>query len=113
MISTSFYFIDPVSIEPGLGVAFHFLAPVAAEPGLSVSFHFDSPGFQKVGSAVRVKDLDVDIPFPTFVTTVASLPNPIGFFGHIAFVTDETGGPVLVYSDNLQWRRWTDGAIVS
>ena len=44
---------------------------------------------------------------------VAELPNPIGFFGHIVFVTDEVGGPVLSFSDNLEWRRWTDRVIVS
>jgi hypothetical protein len=92
---------------------FQFLDPVAIEPGPGVSFHFDSPGFQKVGSYVRVKDLDVDAPFQIFPITVAGLPNPIGFFGHVVYVTDEVGGPVLAFSDNLQWRRWTDRAIIS
>ena len=111
---TSFHFLDPIEFtEPGLGSPFRFIEPVAVTGVPGASFHFDSPGYQKVGSYVRIKDLDVDAPFQIFSITVAELPNPLGLFGHIVFVTDEAGGPVLAFSDNLEWRRWTDRAIVS
>jgi hypothetical protein len=34
-------------------------------------------------------------------------------FSSIVFVHDETGGPVLAYSDGTDWLRVTDGAVVS
>lgn len=44
--------------------------------------------------------------------TVAALPAASVGYGMI-MVTDETGGPVPAYSDLTNWRRVTDGAIVS
>lgn len=43
--------------------------------------------------------------------SVASLP--LGTQGGMIFVPDETGGPVPAYYDGTDWRRVTDGAIVS
>jgi hypothetical protein len=42
---------------------------------------------------------------------VASLPG--GTLGGTIFVPDETGGPVPAYFDGTDWRRVTDGAVVS
>ncbi len=44
--------------------------------------------------------------------TVTKLP-PLGNGGGYIFVTDEVGGPVLAWSDATNWRRVSDGAIVS
>lgn len=47
-------------------------------------------------------------------STVALLPAAgTAGAGSIIFVTDETGGPVLAYSDGTDWRRVTDGNVVS
>jgi hypothetical protein len=43
--------------------------------------------------------------------SAASLP--LGTQGGMIFVPDETGGPVPAYYDGTNWRRVTDGAIVS
>ena len=42
---------------------------------------------------------------------VASLPTAVA--GGVIFVTDETGGAVLAFSDGTNWRRSTDRAVVS
>ena len=46
---------------------------------------------------------------PSYV--VAGLPT--GVTGGMIFVTDESGGPVPAYYDGSDWRRVTDGAVVS
>ena len=43
---------------------------------------------------------------------VAGLPSAANS-GQIIYVTDETGGAVLAFSDGTNWRRVTDRAIVS
>lgn len=43
---------------------------------------------------------------------VADLPDPTDGNGLI-FVTDESGGPVIAYSDLSNWRRVSDGAVVT
>ena len=113
-LGTPFNFLDPVVVAPGLGAPFNFLDPIVVVPGLGTPFNLSiSPGFQKRGSFKRVKQIEIGGPFPTFVTTLAELPSAVGRLGSYAFVTDETGGPVLVFSDNLFWRRWTDRVIAS
>ena len=44
--------------------------------------------------------------------TVATVPAAETAYGLI-MVTDETGGPVPAYTDLTNWRRVTDGAIIS
>ena len=44
--------------------------------------------------------------------TVATLPAASGTI-RLAFVTNETGGYVLAFSDGTNWRRVTDRAVVS
>ena len=45
--------------------------------------------------------------------TIVQLPAAGGATANMYFVTDETGGPVPAYSDGTDWRRVSDGAIVS
>ncbi|MCB1384856.1 MAG: DUF2793 domain-containing protein [Nitratireductor sp.] len=63
-----------------------------------------SPGaLLDVNGAVRVKSY-----------TVAGLPSASGEgAGAMIFVSDETGGAVLSFSDGTDWRRVTDRAVVS
>lgn len=44
---------------------------------------------------------------------VADLPTASNWEAHIVYVSDETGGAVLAFSDGTDWRRVTDRAIVS
>ena len=43
--------------------------------------------------------------------TVATLPGAVA--GGVIFVTNETGGAVLAFSDGVSWRRVTDRAVVA
>ncbi len=45
--------------------------------------------------------------------TVATLPDPIKNEGRQIYVSDETGGATLAFSDGTNWRRVQDRAIVS
>jgi hypothetical protein len=49
--------------------------------------------------------------------TVAGLPDPTEFggtaFSSLIFVSDESGGATIAFSDGTNWRRVTDNAIVS
>lgn len=45
--------------------------------------------------------------------TVATLPTASLWEGAMIYVSDEAGGAVLAFSDNTNWRRCTDRAIVS
>jgi lysophospholipase L1-like esterase len=55
-----------------------------------------------VNGAVRVKSY-----------TVATLPSAAAGAGQMIYVSDETGGAVLAFSDGTDWRRVTDRAVVS
>ncbi len=45
--------------------------------------------------------------------TVATVPSASAAAGQIIYVSDETGGAVLAFSDGTDWRRVTDRAVVS
>lgn len=45
--------------------------------------------------------------------TVAGLPAAADYEGAAVYVSDETGGAVLAFSDGTDWRRSTDRAVVS
>jgi hypothetical protein len=45
--------------------------------------------------------------------TVAGLPSASSYVSSIVFVSDESGGAVLAFSDGATWRRVTDRAICS
>jgi hypothetical protein len=62
---------------------------------------------------VPIKQLKVDAPFPSFSTTVAGAPAAATYEGYVIYVTDETGGATLAFSDGTNWRRTTDRAIIS
>lgn len=49
---------------------------------------------------------------PATVAGLAAYP-AADWTGAVIFVSDETGGPVIAFSDGTDWRRVTDGAVVS
>jgi hypothetical protein len=61
----------------------------------------------------KVKQLNVNEPFPIHSSTVAGLPSAAGLLGHEVFVSDESGGPTMAFSDDAVWRRWRDRVVVS
>lgn len=54
-----------------------------------------------------------DRPFRLKTFTVSTLPDPTKWRGGLIIVTDETDGEVLAWSDGTDWKRATDGAVVS
>ena len=52
-------------------------------------------------------------PMQTVSYTVATVPSAGSFSAGLIYVSDETGGAVLAFSDGTDWRRVTDRAIVS
>jgi hypothetical protein len=67
-----------------------------------------------VGSgASPVCKLDVDGAMRVKSYTVATLPSAAAGAGQMIYVSDETGGAVLAFSDGTSWRRVTDRAVVS
>ena len=45
--------------------------------------------------------------------TAASVPDATLYLGSMIYVSNESGGAVLAFSDGTDWRRVTDRAIVS
>jgi hypothetical protein len=45
--------------------------------------------------------------------SVSDLPDPARWVGAWIYVSDATGGPTPAYSDGTDWKRCTDGAVVS
>lgn len=51
------------------------------------------------------------VEFPRYA--VLSVPDASAYIGHMIYVTNETGGPVMAFSDGTNWRRVTDRAVIS
>jgi hypothetical protein len=49
----------------------------------------------------------------TQVFTVATVPDAAEGAGRVIYVSDESGGAVLAFSDGTNWRRVTDRTIIS
>jgi Protein of unknown function (DUF2793) len=67
-----------------------------------------------IGTTSPTTALDVAGPVRCGSSTVAALPSATGSgAGATIFVTNESGGAVLAFSDGVNWRRVTDRAVVS
>jgi len=51
------------------------------------------------------------VEFPRY--SVSGVPDATAYIGHMVFVNNETGGPVMAFSDGTNWRRVTDRAVIS
>jgi len=52
-------------------------------------------------------------PFPLKSYLVAAVPSAALYEGNIIYVSNESGGAVIAFSDGVNWRRCTDRAIIS
>jgi hypothetical protein len=59
----------------------------------------------------RLDTLEARPPLPSY--TVAGAPTAVGAAGKLIYVTNETGGPVVAFSDGTAWRRVTDRAVIA
>jgi len=53
------------------------------------------------------------VPIPLPIHTVANVPTAANYTGAVIYISNETGGAVLAFSDGTNWRRVTDRAIIS
>ena len=51
------------------------------------------------------------VEFPRY--SVLGVPDATAYIGHMVFINNETGGPVMAFSDGTNWRRVTDRAVIS
>lgn len=72
-----------------------------------------SAGAVGINTPAPLVALDVGGPVRVKSYTVASLPSAALGAGQIVYVSDESGGAVLTFSDGTVWRRVTDRAVVS
>lgn len=72
------------------------------EPYLNQVETFLRNVFTKIGVVTRLDSFEV-----------SQLPSASDFEGAMVYCTDETGGPVPVFSDGTNWRRVTDRAIAT
>lgn len=70
-------------------------------------------GHVGLGTAAPAATLDVDGPIRCKSYTVATVPAATAGAGQMVFVSDETGGATLAYSDGISWRRVADRAVIS
>lgn len=75
--------------------------------------HFDSQGNVGIGVFPPSTRLDVAGPIKVKSYAVAALPDATIGAGAMVYVSDESGGPVIAFSDGSGWRRLTDRALVS
>ena len=66
-----------------------------------------------VDGVVTVVALDVEGPVAVKSYTVAGAPSAATLAGQIIYVSDETGGAVLAFSDGTSWRRVTDRSVIA
>lgn len=52
-------------------------------------------------------------PTPSASFSVSSVPDATLYTGNIIFVSDESGGATIAFSDGTNWRRAQDRAIIS
>lgn len=64
--------------------------------------------FQKVSRVLFGQE-----PMPLVKYTVATVPDATQHEGFIIYVSDESGGSVIAFSDGTNWRRTTDRNIIS
>ncbi len=80
----------------------------------SNTFIIKNTGYVGLGTPLPTTKLDVDGPIRCKSYTVAALPSAsANGAGSMIYVTDETGGAVLAFSDGTNWLRVTDRAVVS
>lgn len=53
------------------------------------------------------------VPTPSGSYTVATVPDATLYTGNMIFVSNETGGATIAFSDGINWRRVQDRTIIS
>jgi hypothetical protein len=64
-------------------------------------------------SLARNDERAMELPLKLVQYAVADLPAASGYTGALVYVSDETGGATIAFSDGTNWRRVQDRAIAS
>lgn len=75
--------------------------------------HITGAGDAGLGVPAPVCKLDVDGPARVKSYAVAGVPSAAAGAGQMIYVSNETGGAVIAFSDGTHWRRVTDRAVIS
>lgn len=111
-------------VQTGLVLAFIDGAPSGGSAPTAMGFYTGASGAAErmritsggnvgVGTSSPAVKLDVDGPVRVKSYTVAGVPAASAGAGQIIFVSNESGGAVLAFSDGANWRRVTDRAVIS
>ena len=88
--------------------------PAPTGPTVGIGFSLTSARPFYVNGSGEVADILTDAHARVRSYTVATLPSAAAAgAGSIVYVSDESGGAVLAFSDGADWRRVTDRAVVS
>lgn len=80
----------------------------------TANFYFHNTGEFSVGTATKTAKLVVNGAVRIGQYTVATVPSAsANGAGSIIYVSDETGGAIIAFSDGTNWRRSSDRAIIS
>jgi hypothetical protein len=75
-------------------------------------YHYTGSAWAKLAAALSFASLDVGGPVGVASYTVSGVPSA-STAGRVIYVSDESGGAVLAFSDGTNWRRVTDRAVIS
>jgi hypothetical protein len=99
----------------GSGGAYAFTLRPPSGPNV-IGLWIDNNGRARFGTGAPIgqSKLEIDGPARVGAYTVATVPSaPAAGAGAVVFVSDETGGATLAFSNGTDWRRVTDLAVVS
>lgn len=111
-LSTPFIFIKGTTKQTRLGTPFIFLKGITRQTRLGTPFTWTQERRVRYGGYVRAKQIRGSSPLPRASFSASALPSALAA-GYVIFVTDESGGPTLAFSDGSNWLRYADRAVVS
>jgi len=109
--SLKFDTIGSLSTSTGSSIKFDTIGSLSTPTGSSTKFDVIGVSFTITG--LRIKNLNIDAPLPAYPRIVSNVPVATAHQGSTIYVTDETGGAILAFSDGTNWLRVTDRAVIS
>jgi hypothetical protein len=112
--------VNGVSVQSTLTGVGPVIVPHSLEDtNIDIKLRGAGTGEVQIGNTSLAKAFAIDhtlvesyVPIRCMQYTVVGVPSASPA-GQVIYVSDETGGAVLAFSDNTNWRRVTDRAVVS
>ena len=96
---------DPISSRPHHSETLGTIKDGEVKPTEEYNLFFDDVDFslnQLLGDSLKLTSY-----------TVAKVPDVAANLSGLIFISDESGGPTPAWSDGTNWRRFSDGAVIS